>query len=154
MKKGNKMKRGLTPTEAVEQSERNKRLLSGFTLIELITVVIIIAIMAALALPQYTRFMERGHGSTAKNALNMIRKAEATYFTLESQYTNNFTELAEEVPEVSRVNSPEWNYTIIVPTGNATFTATANRLKGVYSGSCMNITNDGNLTYSNITIPW
>ena len=56
----------------------------GFTLIELITVVIIIAIMAALALPQYTRFIERGHGSTARNALNMIRKAEATYFALQS----------------------------------------------------------------------
>lgn len=132
MKKGNKMKK-------------------GFTLIELITVVIIIAIMAALALPQYTRFMERGHGSTAKNALNMIRKAEATYFTLQSQYTANFTALAVEVPEVSRVNSTEWGYTIT--TDNATFTAAARRIKGVYSNSYMNITDDGNLTYNNLT-PW
>ena len=78
----------------------------GFTLIELITVVIIIAIMAALALPQYTRFMERGHGSTAKNALNMIRKAEATYFALNSAYTNDTTGttgLAQEVPEIAKL---------------------------------------------------
>ena len=75
MRKGNKMKRGFTPLEAVEQSGRNERLLTGFTLIELITVVIIIGIMAALALPQYTRFIERSQGSTARNALNMIPKA-------------------------------------------------------------------------------
>ena len=133
----------------------------GFTLIELITVVIIIAIMAALALPQYTRFMERGHGSTAKNALNMIRKAEATYFALNSAYTNDTTAagLALEVPEVAKLFTAtanlEWNYTIGTGgTNNSTFIATATRRKGVYVCSFMNITNDGNLTYSNTTIPW
>ena len=136
----------------------------GFTLIELITVVIIIAIMAALALPQYTRFMERGHGSTAKNALNMIRKAEATYFALNSAYTNDTTGttgLAQEVPEIAKLfdgattANLEWNYTIGTGgTNNSTFIATATRRKGVYVGSFMNITNDGNLTYSNTTIPW
>src|SRR3989339_1174386 len=123
----------------------------GFTLIELITVVIIIAIMAALALPQYTRFMERGHGSTAKNALNMIRKAEATYFALNSAYTNDTTGttgLAQEVPEIAKLfdgattANLEWNYTIDTSgtTNNSTFTATATRKKGVYAGSSMNIT--------------
>ena len=137
----------------------------GFTLIELITVVIIIAIMAALALPQYTRFMERGHGSTAKNALNMIRKAEATYFALNSAYTNDTTGttgLAQEVPEIAKLfdgattANLEWNYTIDTSgtTNNSTFTATAKRKKGVYVDSFMNITNEGNLTYSNTTIPW
>lgn len=145
MKKGNKIKK-------------------GFTLIELITVVIIIAIMAALALPQYTRFMERGHGSTAKNALNMIRKAEATYFALNSAYTNDTstaTGLALEVPEVAKLfdstttANPEWNYTIFTSgTNNSTFIATATRKKGVYISSFMNITNDGNLTLSNTSIPW
>ena len=134
MKKGNKMKK-------------------GFTLIELITVVIIIAIMAALAMPQYTRFIERAHGTTAKNALNMIRKAEATYFILESQYTSNMTALAVEVPEILRlITSLEWNYTITTPS-NSTFTAAAKRLKGAYSNSYMNITDDGNLTFPTSN-PW
>ena len=119
----------------------------GFTLIELITVVIIIAIMAALALPQYTRFIERGHGSTARNALNMIRKAEATYFALQSQYSNIMSVLDDEVPEISKLAlSSEWSYAITLQNNNATFVATATRLKGSYGGSgggSMNITNDG-----------
>ena len=150
MRKGNKMKRGFTPLEAVEQSGRNERLLTGFTLIELITVVIIIAIMAALALPQYTRFIERGQASTAKNALNMIRKGEAMYFTLESQYTNSTTDLAKEVPEIARLStSNEWSYGITLGTDNVTFTATATRLKGSYGTSYITITDDGNLTIVN-----
>lgn len=128
MKKGNKMKK-------------------GFTLIELITVVIIIAIMAALALPQYTRFIERGQASTAKNALNMVRKGEAMYFTLESQYTNSMTDLAREVPEILRLStSNEWSYAITLGTDNVTFTATATRLKGSYGTSYITITDEGNLS--------
>ena len=92
----------------------------GFTLIELITVVIIIAIMAALALPQYTRFIERGHGSTARNALNMIRKAEATYFALQSQYSNIMSVLDDEVPEISKLAlSQEWSYNITLQNDGA-----------------------------------
>ena len=153
MRKGNKMKRGFTPLEAVEQSGRNERLLTGFTLIELITVVIIIAIMAALALPQYTRFIERSQGSTARNALNMIRKAEAIYFALQSQYNNTMSVLADEVPEISKLAlSSEWSYAITLQNNSVNFVATATRLKGSYGGSgggSITITDDGVFTIIN-----
>ena len=123
----------------------------GFTLIELITVVIIIAIMAALALPQYTRFIERGQASTAKNALNMIRKGEAMYFTLESEYlacarTDGANcNLTKEVPELKRVfnhsTTDDWHYAVTANTNN--FTATATRGKGVYENAIMTITDEG-----------
>lgn len=161
MKKGNKMKKGFTPLETVGQSGRNKRLLTGFTLIELITVVIIIAIMAALALPQYTRFIERGQASTAKNALDMIRKAEATYFALNSQYvactatSGSGCNLAIEVPEVARVFSytvgQDWQYRTDSATPFNNFTATAARMKGVYTTSSITVTDAGVTTIVNGT---
>ena len=130
----------------------------GFTLIELITVVIIIGVLAALALPQYTRFIERSQASTAKNALNMIRKAEATYFALNSQYlactsnSGSSCNLTIEIPEVARVFNytagagKDWEYSVnsAMPFNN--FTATATRRKGVYTPSTITITDTGAMT--------
>lgn len=138
MKKGNKMKK-------------------GFTLIELITVVIIIAILASLALPQYTRFIERSQASTAKNALAILRKSEANYFALYSQYVScssgSCTELANETPEVAKIvnSTTEWTYTATAGATNSTFIAVAVRNKGVYTGGNMTLDNDGAFTYYNGT---
>ncbi len=46
----------------------------GFTLIELITVLIIIAILVSLALPQFRRLMERSRGAEARTLLDNARK--------------------------------------------------------------------------------
>ncbi len=48
----------------------------GFTLIELIVVVIIVAILATFALPQYLKAAERARGAKAKHAVSLIAQAE------------------------------------------------------------------------------
>ncbi len=116
----------------------------GFTLAELAIVIIIIAILAALAIPQFTRMQERAKASAAKAKLDMIRKAETIWHSLHDNYTTDVNKsLAVEVPEVRKVNDSDWNFTIL--TANDThFVAEAKRNRGNWAGT--NITIDENGT--------
>ncbi len=51
----------------------------GFTLIELLVVVLIIAILAAVAVPQYQKAVKRSHGSEALAVAKALHQALAAY---------------------------------------------------------------------------
>jgi type IV pilus assembly protein PilE len=60
----------------------------GFTLMELIITLIIIAILAAIAFPSYTGYMQRGRRSEAQQLLVSIANREAQYLLDSRMYTN------------------------------------------------------------------
>ena len=64
----------------------------GFTLIELMIVVAIIAILASIAIPQYKKFQLKAKTSEAKSNIGAIRSAEETYAAEHDVYrTANWT---------------------------------------------------------------
>ena len=73
----------------------------GFTLIELLVVVLIIGILAAVALPQYTKAVEKSRVTEILSLFNALTKAETVYKLSEGVFTNTFRELEMQFPNVS-----------------------------------------------------
>lgn len=63
---------------------------SGFNIIELVVVVVIIGILSALAIPQYTKTVERSRQSEALTNLAAIRGAQMRHYLEYANYTNSF----------------------------------------------------------------
>jgi len=70
----------------------------GFTLMELIIVVVIIGILAMVGLPQFFRVAERGRSSEGVAALGALRSAELRYAAETNLTTPNANQLDMDVP--------------------------------------------------------
>lgn len=84
----------------------------GFTLIELLVVVLIIGILSAIALPQYTTAVEKARSSEAITLMGTLRYAAERY-RLQTGYwpdSNDFESLDIEMPKYTPTGSSTASY--------------------------------------------
>ncbi len=90
---------------------------SGFTLVELAVVVVIIGVLAAFAVPRFMSSVERSKAAESFNYLSAIQSAQERYHARNGAYAATINELDAEIaaPEYFTVG------TIDVPSGHDDF---------------------------------
>jgi type IV pilus assembly protein PilE len=107
-----------------------RRSASGFTMVELMVVVAIIGILAAVAIPSYKSSVKKSNRSAAKTALLDMAAREEKYYSLNNAYSGSATsnqDLFGTTSVTFPINAPLTGptlYTIATPTITAA-TATA-----------------------------
>ena len=153
---------GPAPLETTEKLASKKRSLTGFTIMEIMVALIIVAIVTALAMPMYNKTVDEMHKKEAKTVLGIIRSAELMYKidNKTNQYvsatfgSNLSGDTSRSTLNVDAHNNLDWEYEVTGVSGmgiTAAATAAAKRLRGPHTNKYVNV------TVSNGTIeeyPW
>jgi prepilin-type N-terminal cleavage/methylation domain-containing protein len=99
---------------------RNQR---GFTLMELLVVIVIVAILAAVAVPLYTNYVRDAYRTEGRGAISAVITAQQAYYQKNggTSYAENLEAL--QTPENNYVNPQDWaaNWTITTSTQDGGF---------------------------------
>ena len=86
-----------------------KNLKLGFTLLELLVVVLIIGILASIALPQYRKAVAKAELAQIINITKSIKLAQERYYLVNNQYTSDLNKLDININNTN-VNCYSENY--------------------------------------------
>lgn len=102
----------------------------GFTLLELVIVVIIVAVLAGLGIPQFIKTVERAKASEGVSLLGDIRSSQMRYYAEYGIYTSTYTQLDVNAP-TSLKNFA--SLAALTPSGTPGNVATIARNTGAYT---------------------
>ncbi len=118
----------------VQNSSRSVN--SGFTLVEMLVAIIIIAILSAISLPAFLNQAAKARGSEAKSTLGSINRSQQAYRALNGSFASQLSDL--DVKPSGRFYSYQIN---LIDSQNAsalTPSSTSNDLKLYSSGITQN----------------
>jgi len=110
----------------------------GFTLVEVLIVVIIIGILAAIGIPQFAANIEKAKGGEARAGLGFIQTAEKVHYAENDTYVGG---AGFQTTLDLALSEKYWTFGVVAAT--ATYTATATRLSGAQSGQTLTMDQAG-----------
>ena len=99
---------------------RMKRLRQGFSLLEVMIVVVIIGILATLAYPSLEGYLQRSKQTETKVGLSAVYTAQKIYFAINQTYADSLSNL-----DVHLETGGSSRYSITLTGSSSSFTATA-----------------------------
>ncbi|HRK56222.1 MAG TPA: type IV pilin protein [Burkholderiaceae bacterium] len=129
----------MTSRYAITRATRPRRLAAGFTLIELIIVTVIVAILASVAIPSYTHYVQRNHRATVQALLADIASRQQQFFLNRRQF-GSLSDLGVTVPADVASHYNVSVVTTLPAAGAPTFTLTAAPQGGQVSDHCGTMT--------------
>jgi len=134
----------------MERFLRKSRVWSGFTLVELMVVVIIVGILAAVAVPVYRYNIRRAMASEGMALVGSIRTAQRVWFAEHDAYTSRWSDISGQVDLTGN------KYFTTPPTltasgtgAEATFTATVTG-SGDAAGITVTVNESGTVTVTGL----
>ena len=132
-----------TPLEKINSARRNS--LTGFTLMELLVVIIIIGVLATLGLTHYGAYKEKTLDREAQANLKLIKAAEKIY-RMENTFYYPSTGSTAVVSDINnylklQLTTTNWNYKINNATAT-TFTGKTQRVSDDNRVWCIDQAND------------
>ena len=117
----------------------------GFTLVELVIVIVIVGILSIVAVPIYRGYTRKAMGTEAKSLLGSIQTAQKVYYAENSTFktVTNVTDFDEELDVDARSNKYFTGFKVSVNGSGDTlsFTAeTSGKTDGAASGISMTLT--------------
>lgn len=101
---------------------------AGFTLIELMIVVAVIGILAAIAYPSYDEYIKRGNRSEGQAFLSDVAARQERFSSQNNAYVTDDADIAKL--GLSSANSATGKYTISLAAGDGGYLLTANQQFG------------------------
>jgi len=96
-------------------SIRNKSK-EGFTLVEILIVVVIIGILATIAIPAYFRYVERGYASDAKVQIKNIAQSAEIYYQEQQEWPDGWEQMRDEgYLDIKTSTTRKWEFELDPP---------------------------------------
>ncbi len=114
----------------------------GFTLIEILIVVVIIGILATVAIPTYFSYVEKAYASDAKTQIKNILMNADIYRQEQGQYPDDIEEMENGYLDIKQSVKEKWNFEIDLSEDGSTGTIAATSTEKMEGGADKTVTFD------------